>query len=206
MHVPLREKAYEQIRAKLLRAGPGAFGGRLVEQQLALELAMSRTPVRDALRRLAVAGLIEEMPGGGFAARRPRVRDVREQYEIRLLLEVKAASLAASRLDRDRTSALAELGPEHGAALHLALGEASGNAILARSIATINERCFVLRLGAALDDVARDRLRAQHAAILAAVRSGDPSRAAAAMHDHLHDAQQLAIAAARTPAIGGDGA
>jgi DNA-binding GntR family transcriptional regulator len=208
VHVPLREKAYDRIRAQLLEAGPSAFGGRLVEQQLAAELAMSRTPVRDALRRLAVAGLIEEVAGGGFAPRRPRVRDVREQYDIRLVLELKAAELAAMRPDEERAAALgADAGapaPE-GGAFHLVLADASGNAILARSIATINERCFLLRLGGALDDAVREALRDQHAAVLAAVRRGEPGAACAAMREHLRDAADLAVAAARRLKPAGEG-
>jgi DNA-binding GntR family transcriptional regulator len=197
VHVPLREKAYETLRAELLDAGPEAFGGRLVEQQLAAELQMSRTPIRDALRRLAVAGLIEEVRGGGYAPRRPSVRDIREQYEIRLLLEVTAAESAAARPPRERQASLRDTKTDGGTTFHLALAEASSNAILARSIATINERCFLLRLRDGLDASAREHLRSQHAEILAAVRDGDASTAATCMRTHLRDAQELAIAAAR---------
>jgi DNA-binding GntR family transcriptional regulator len=199
--VPLREKAYRHIRQELLVAGPRAFGGRLVEQQLALELNMSRTPVRDALRRLAVVGLVEEV-GGGFVPRRLRVRDVREQYELRMLLESKAVELAASRpLDETHgalDSAQAdEASKTDGSQFHLAMAEASGNSVLARSIETINERSFLLRLGGMVSDEDRRNLRAGHCAVLIALRAGDPTAAAKAMREHLGFARDLAVAGAR---------
>jgi DNA-binding GntR family transcriptional regulator len=200
--VSLREKAFDRIRSELLASGARAFGGRLVEQQLALELDMSRTPIRDALRRLAVTGLVEETAGGRYVPRRPRLRDVREQYDIRLLLEGKAAELAASRPRAELDAALAEIdaaGPAaaDGSAFHLAVAEASGNEALARSIATIGERSFVLRLSGACSDADRDRLRAGHVAILEAVRRGDPAAARCAMREHLLMARELAEAAAQ---------
>jgi DNA-binding GntR family transcriptional regulator len=201
-HTPLREKAFERIRGELLATGPRAFGGRLVEQQLAVELEMSRTPVRDALRRLAVIGLVEEASGGGYVPRRVRLRDVREQFGIRLLLEPKAAELAAARAREDIDAAFAAIdavGPAaaDGSAFHLAVAEAAGNAVLTRSIATIDEQSFVLRMSGACSEADRARLRAGHGTILVAIRDGDPERARTAMRDHLLMAGELSAAAAR---------
>jgi DNA-binding GntR family transcriptional regulator len=198
VHTPLREKAYERIRAELLAAGPRAFGGRLVEQQLAIELQMSRTPVRDALRRLAVVGLVEEAPGAGYVP----LRDVREQFDIRLLLEGKAAELAAVRpaAELDATfAAIDAAGTEatDGSAFHITVAEASGNEALARSIATIGERSFVLRLSGSCSEADRGRLRAGHRTVLEAIRAGDPVAARAAMRDHLLLARELSAVAAR---------
>jgi DNA-binding GntR family transcriptional regulator len=202
VHTPLREKAYERIRAELLAAGPRAFGGRLVEQQLAIELQMSRTPVRDALRRLAVVGLVEEAPGAGYVPRRVRLRDVREQFDIRLLLEGKAAELAALRPAAELAATFAAIdaaGTEatDGSAFHLTVAEASGNEALARSIATIDERSFVLRLSGSCSEADRGRLRAGHRTVLEAIRAGDPVAARAAMRDHLLLARELSAVAAR---------
>jgi len=201
-HTPLREKAFERIRGELLAAGPRAFGGRLVEQQLAAELEMSRTPVRDALRRLAVIGLVEEASGGGYVPRRVRVRDVREQFDIRLLLEPKAAELAAARPAGEIDAAFAAIDAAgadaaDGSAFHLAVADAAGNEVLTRSIATIDERSFVLRAGDACSAAERGRLRAGHRTILAAIRAADPVAARTAMRDHLLMARELSAAAAR---------
>ena len=208
INAPLRDKAYERIRSELMTAGPKAFGGRLGEHQLAVELQMSRTPVRDALRRLAVAGLVEELPGGGFAPRRPRMRDVRDQFEIRLLLETKAAELAAGRREAAselQRSATGDESPD-ASRFHLALATASGNRVLAQSIATLNERSFLLRRGGACDADDRGRLRAGHRAVLEAVQAGDARAAADAMHGHLLLALDLSLAAVQEPRSEEDGA
>lgn len=198
-HTPLREKAFECIREELLSAGPRAFGGRLVEQQLAAELEMSRTPVRDALRRLAVIGLVEEASGGGYVPRRVRLRDVRELFDIRLLLEPKAAELAAARPPDEIDAAIDADGVEaaDGSAFHLAVADAAGNEVLSRSIATIDERSFVLRVDGACSAADRSRLRAGHRTILDAIRARDGVAARTAMRDHLLLAGELSAAAAR---------
>jgi DNA-binding GntR family transcriptional regulator len=199
INAPLREKAYERIRSELMAAGPAAFGGRLGEHQLAAELQMSRTPVRDALRRLAVAGLVEELPGGGFVPRRPRMRDVRDQFEIRVLLETKAAELAASRPQAASELQRSGTGDEtpDASGFHVAVGAASGNRVLAESIATLNERSFLLRRGGSCDAGDRGRLRAGHRAVLEAVQAGDAPAAADAMRGHLQLALDLSLAAAQ---------
>jgi DNA-binding GntR family transcriptional regulator len=198
---PLREQAYERIRDELLARGPRAFGGRLVEQQLADELAMSRTPVRDALRRLAANGLIEIAPGGGgYVARRPRLRDVREEYELRRVLEGAAAALAAARGATLPAEALAGDGtaPDESR-FHLAVADASGNEVLARTIAAVIGRSSVHRRDGATKP---EEHTEDHAAILSAVRRGDPAAAEAAMDEHLARIGELAVAALR--AEGGD--
>jgi GntR family transcriptional regulator, rspAB operon transcriptional repressor len=184
--LPLSEIAYEQIRTELLARGEQAFGGRLVEHQIALRLSLSRTPVRDALRRLHLAGLIEALPGGGFTARRPRPRDVSEAFELRLLLEPYAAGLAAGRpqlvLDPPAhapAGATQACGP-----FHLAVSRASGNETLASSIAAVHE---IAMIPMALDrgGHANGDVHADHEAIYSAIRQRDAPGAADAMARHL---------------------
>ncbi|HZO96980.1 MAG TPA: GntR family transcriptional regulator [Gaiellaceae bacterium] len=196
VRVPLRQQAYEQIRDELLTRGPLAFGGRLAEEQLARRLAMSRTPVRDALRRLAVAGLVESAPGGGYLPRRPRPRDVREEYELRALLECRAAALAASR-PREAADEL-ERAEAEGRDFHLAVAHASGNEALARSIGTLRERALVHSLASSTSVHELERLREGHRAVRTAIRACDAPDAERRMAEHLALACELALAAVRT--------
>ena len=85
------------IQARVLN-GEIATGTRLRQQSLAAEFGVSRTPVREALRKLQASGLVEVQPRRGALVRRPSARDVREAYEVRAELEGLAASLAASRI------------------------------------------------------------------------------------------------------------
>ncbi len=73
-------------------------GTWLRQESLAAEFGVSRTPVREALRKLQAGGLVEVRPQRGALVRMPSTRDVREAYEVRAELEGLAASLAASRI------------------------------------------------------------------------------------------------------------
>jgi DNA-binding GntR family transcriptional regulator len=191
----LAQEAHDSIRRDLL-SGAWPRGQVLFEQALAEQLRMSRTPVREALHRLALAGMIEPAPGGGYVRRGSTPRDVREHGELRLLLEPEAAALAARRggarlaeaLERDLAG---QPGPEpaRNMRLHVAIADASGNDVLAGLIRTLNERVAVHEIHAGRD-AASD---AGHRAILEALRDGDPEAAAAAMHEHLESVQRAQL-------------
>jgi DNA-binding GntR family transcriptional regulator len=119
-----------------------------------------------------------------------------------MLLESKAVELAASRAGLETDGGLASAKTDgasstDGSPFHLAMAEASGNSVLARSIATINARSLLLRLDGMVSDEDRLKLRAGHRAVLTAVRAGEAADAAAAMRAHLGAARDLAVAVAR---------
>ena len=93
------------IQARVL-SGAIATGTRLRQESLAAEFGVSRTPVREALRKLQASGLVEVQPNRGALVRRPTAREVREAYEVRAELEGLAASLAASRIRDDELRTL----------------------------------------------------------------------------------------------------
>jgi DNA-binding GntR family transcriptional regulator len=85
------------IQARVLN-GELATGTRLRQESLAAEFGVSRTPVREALRKLQATGLVEVQPRRGALVRGPTAREVREAYEVRAELEGLAAELAATRV------------------------------------------------------------------------------------------------------------
>ena len=93
---PFTEQAYEQIRRRIL-ANELPPGTQLLEQQLADNLGMSRTPVREAVMRLAREGLVEVRPRHGIRVLPVSASDMREIYEILTALEAAAAEACASR-------------------------------------------------------------------------------------------------------------
>jgi DNA-binding GntR family transcriptional regulator len=103
---PLAEQVYERLRHRL-RTGAFAPGERLVDASLAQSLAVSRTPVREALNRLAADGLLETK-GGGFQVTQPTLADMEEIFEIRQLIEPPAARQAAGRMNAASLAALAD--------------------------------------------------------------------------------------------------
>jgi DNA-binding GntR family transcriptional regulator len=90
---------YERLRDDIV-SGVYAPGTVLVQEQLAADLGTSRTPVRDALNRLAQEGLVEWNPGNGYAVLPLSDATISQVYEVRERLETLALSLACGRLDR----------------------------------------------------------------------------------------------------------
>ena len=81
-------------------------GTRLRQESLAAEFGVSRTPVREALRKLQASGLVEVQPRRGALVRVPSARDVREAYEVRAELEGLATELAATRIRHEELQRL----------------------------------------------------------------------------------------------------
>ncbi|MEP7276617.1 MAG: GntR family transcriptional regulator, partial [Betaproteobacteria bacterium] len=92
----LVESAYQTMRRRILdNVWPP--GHRALEQELALELRMSRTPVREALIRLQKEGLVEVVPRHGMSVLPVSADDMRDIYEMLTALEAMAAELAVRR-------------------------------------------------------------------------------------------------------------
>jgi DNA-binding GntR family transcriptional regulator len=100
----LAEQIYQRIRFQL-RAGTFAPGERLVESNLAMQLAVSRSPVREALSRLAADGLLE-IRSGGFYVAMPTPQDMAEIFEMRRLLEPTAARQVARAMTAELAAEL----------------------------------------------------------------------------------------------------
>ncbi|GAB7388620.1 GntR family transcriptional regulator [Bacillaceae bacterium] len=90
----VREYVYEQIKSQILE-GVYRPGQRLIETNLAEELGVSRTPVRDALNRLETEGLITTSPHRGIFVKKLSKKDIQDFYQTRAVLEGLAAKLAA---------------------------------------------------------------------------------------------------------------
>ncbi|MEE4544124.1 GntR family transcriptional regulator [Streptomyces sp. V4-01] len=144
----------EQIREHILEgivSGRWQPGERIVERRIAVELQVSQTPVREALRELESLRLIEAEPNKGVRVRNLTAADLKESYPVRAGLEQVAAELAAGRLADDHSAlerevaalreADAELDGEaqvrHTVAFHHELVRAAGNAVLLHAWETL---------------------------------------------------------------------
>ncbi len=101
----LREEVYESLRRSILH-GKLRGGQRLIEEQLANQTGISRTPVREAFHKLEKDDLVTRLPKGGFAVKEFTKEDVEEIFGIRYALESYAAYLAALHITSDGISAL----------------------------------------------------------------------------------------------------
>lgn len=91
---PLREVVYETLR-EAIRTGALPPGERLMEIQLAEELGVSRTPVREAIRKLELERFVVMLPRRGTYVANLSLKDINEVFEIRAALDGLAAGLAA---------------------------------------------------------------------------------------------------------------
>lgn len=203
--------AYRLLRERILQ-GSLAPGDSLGEVELAASLELSRTPVRDALRRLQVEGLVSQQPNHG-ARVSDWSADIAELYEIRMLLEGHAARRAATRLqpaDLDRLQELCEqmeaeregAGERHvdriadlNAEFHRIVLGAAGSARLSLLTGTVIELPLVLRTFRRYSGRDLARSFAHHRELVDAFRAADPGWAEAVMHSHVSAARAILLAA-----------
>ncbi len=204
----LATTAYYRIRRDLL-FGDLATSRRLGEQELAQRYSMSRTPVREALQRLALAGFLASGPAGGYLPHKVSARDVREIYELRILLEPLAARLAIEHMTVEQEDALNSLTkagalalqsknerelPKLNAEFHSILAAASGNATLARVLSAITDRLAAHQIFATGDHERQSHLVNGLAEIVASLQAKDREAAASAVASHLEYARDILVA------------
>lgn len=105
---PLREIVFETLREAIL-SGYMKPGERLMEVQLAEEMGVSRTPVREAIRKLELEGFVVMVPRKGAYVAGISLKDVADVFEIRAALESLAAGLAADRITDEELENLERL-------------------------------------------------------------------------------------------------
>ena len=192
----LVDGAYRAMRAKILD-NVWAPGHRALEQELALELGMSRTPVREALIRLQEEGLVEVVPRHGMSVLPVSADDMRDIYEMLTALESTAAELAVRRrpgeaqlkplLDasRDMARALKEDDLDAWAAadesFHRHLVALSGNRLLIDAVQNCWDRAHRARMVTLRMRPKPTHSTREHMEVVENIRSGD-ARAAFEAH------------------------
>jgi DNA-binding GntR family transcriptional regulator len=104
----LAESAYEKLRGQIL-SGERVHGERLTEVEVAADLGISRTPVREALRRLAAEGLVDVSLNRGASVARWGSADLQEIFDLRTILESDAAKRATTRAGSEVIAVLDEV-------------------------------------------------------------------------------------------------
>lgn len=207
----LGEQVYRSLREQIV-GGRLRPGEKLSDLRLSAELHVSRTPVREALYRLAQEGVVQVLRRRGFAVARMTRRDVRELYEIRLGLEILAVrlggpqlgavALATAQQAHDTMAALLLAGAEGGMAafhkadweLHHALFVAAQNRRLLASREGLQAQLDVLQVyGLRLEPLFLLSIE-HHAAVLAALTARDWRGAEEAMVRHIEEMQAHALA------------
>lgn len=204
----LREQIYSIVRTLIL-TGAIQPGETFDEKAIAAQLSVSRTPVREAVKKLFDEHLVEVVAQSATRAARMNRDEIRESYLIRRALEVESASQAATRITQQHIDQLSDILHAHARAIerrqfveainkddefHACIAMISNLPRLWKTIEISKaqiDRCrhMVLpRAGQA------EATLEQHRQIIRAINSGDPDKAAAAMRAHLDSSYRSAVA------------
>lgn len=199
------DTAYDVIRERIA-TGALAPGAPLREEDLAELCGVSRTPVREALRRLESELFVRRTDGSRAFVADWTGDDVDEMFALRALLEAHAAGRAATRVDADGLADLAAINAALGAAIdapggpdvvgflaanrdfHDRIIAAAASPRLAAMLAQLIEQPVVRRTARLYDRVQLGRSHAEHAELLAAFARADPDWARAVMTGHIRRA------------------
>jgi GntR family transcriptional regulator, rspAB operon transcriptional repressor len=199
---PLREQIYGLIRGLILTGKIGS-GEVIDEKEIASLLRISRTPVREAVKKLSDEHLVDVIAQSGTRASRIDRHEVEQAYIIRRALEMESAAQAASHMTSSHADTLSDLLLTHARALerrdfetaiaiddafHRTIAEISNLARLWRTIEISKaqlDRCRHMMLPRAGE---AEATLEQHREIIRALMSRDPERARTAMAAHLEKA------------------
>jgi DNA-binding GntR family transcriptional regulator len=215
-HSALVDEIAAAIRKRIM-SGQIPIGAQMRQAELATELGVSRTPVREALRQLHTSGLIEVVPNRGAIVRVPSPWEVRDAYEVRAELEGLACERAVSRINdaeldelraanrsmRDEVAKAKATGPvdaepptvEYNDAFHTLIHRVADNEWLTREINEINHAfprnvSWLVLTG---NKRQREENVAEHDRIVDALAAGDAQTARTEMQAHVKNAgEQLA--------------
>jgi DNA-binding GntR family transcriptional regulator len=210
------DKAYQTIREGIVS---GAFppGSHLTAQGLAAASGLSRTPVREAMRRLHVEGLVTFIPHRGAFVARMEERDIQKIYDLRAVLESFAAEAAATEANASQLTELEQLAEQMAAAVrahkrdmveevarlnnlfHRLIVTAAGNPRLEFALASIVEVPLVLRTFRRYTLMEMRRSTDQHLELVAAFRTRDAAWARSIMTSHIHSARNALIRSLAAP-------
>lgn len=214
----LTDLAEDRIR-QLIVGGEFSLGEQLSEAQLAAQLGISKTPVREALLRLRVDGLIDIQPQRGTFVFSLTPDQVDEICRFRELIEVAAlaqgmqgphqALVAALEENLKLMSQAHEAGDRHAIplldqAFHQVIVDHSGNSYLEQAYQLIASKIGALRARLPEENDRVDHCQENHASIVSLIRKQDLARAQAALALHIRDTRDSYVAASSAqPAAGG---
>ena len=202
----LAESAYKFIRERI-STGELKPEQRITEMQVAETMGVSRTPVREAIRRLEADGLLVHTSRLGLIVNQLDYHEIVQLYAMREILETNAASLAASRasdaevniladiveMESDSDPNDAELAARQNRAFHDTLHQSAHNRFLLQSMSALSNSMVLLGGTTLASGERRREAIAEHRVILEAMQKRDPDAARDAMSVHIRNAQGIRL-------------
>lgn len=205
--LPLRDVVFNTLRRAIL-TGQLKPGERLMEVHLANRLGVSRTPIREAIRKLELEGLVIMIPRRGAEVARITEKSLKDVLEVRRALDALSVELACDRITKEDTKRLYEacLAFEKAAggkdasviakadvALHDIIVEATGNRRLQQMVNNLSEQMYRYRFVYIQEESQHDMLVAEHREIYESIASRDKKRAAKAASVHIDNQEKSII-------------
>lgn len=204
---PLRDMVFDVLMSAIMQ-GQLSPGERLLEVQLADEMGVSRTPVREAIRRLELEGFVVMVPRKGAYVAGLSINDVEEVYEIRTVLETLAVRLAAQRMQPADYAQLDDLSEKMratwqegnvdnwvslDASFHELLYKFSRNERLVAMMNNIMEQLSRYRIISLANVEVRHNSLSEHQELIEALKRHDSEAAATAVAMHIENTKQSLI-------------
>ncbi len=204
---PLRDVIFETLR-KAIVTGEIKPGERLMEVSLANQMGVSRTPVREAIRRLEAEGLVTMTPRKGTHVSQLSVKDIMDVLEVRVVLDKLATDLAAKRIQPSQIKALETVHKQYIACLekdniegairkdvefHDIIYAASGNPRLVAVAGSLREHIYRFRVIYMKDSIIAENVLHEHEQILEALRNAKNDEASNLAEEHIRNQMESII-------------
>jgi len=204
--LPLREVVFNSMRDAIIM-GKLKPGERLIENQISEKIGVSRTPVREAFRKLELEGFIEIVPRKGAIVKVLEKKDIEEVLQIRSVLEGLASRLACENMTLAELNKLKKIKKEFMDAvekdnldlmlerdvlLHDLIIVSSKNKRLVQMVNNLKEQIYRLRFTYLRDESSRQQIILEHSELVNAILSKDANKAEEISMRHIRN-QEIAV-------------
>ena len=209
--LPLRDVVFNTLRKAIL-TGQLKPGERLMEVHLANKLGVSRTPIREAIRKLELEGLVIMIPRRGAEVAQITEKSLKDVLEVRRALDVLSVELACERITQEGMEELEKACQEFAGAtkgkdasviamadvkLHDIIVDATGNQRLKQLVNNLSEQMYRYRFVYIKDESQHEKLIAEHREIYEGILAKDKERAAMAARTHIDNQEKSIISQIR---------
>jgi len=206
-YLPLRDVVFNTLRDAILK-GDLVSGERLMEKQLAERLGVSRTPIREAIRKLELEGLVSMVPRKGAEVAQITKKDIKDVLEVRATLEALAVRLACEKMSKQSIEHLVKLKDEFIEAannndiemiikkdveFHDAIFAATENEKLIHIINNLREQIYRFRVKYIKEMGEYETLVTEHEEIVACIKAKNQERGSFVAIQHIENQERAVI-------------
>lgn len=206
-YLPLRDVVFNTLRQEIL-TGKLKPGERLMEIHLANKLGVSRTPIREAIRKLELEGLVIMIPRRGAEVAQITLKSLKDVMEVRRALDVLAIELACERMNQEERDSLFQACEnfsvavetndtrkmaEADVAFHDIIVLSTGNARLIQLVNNLSEQMYRYRFEYLKDDASHEMLQQEHKEMYQSICKKDKKVAAEVVKKHIDNQEEAII-------------